>query len=51
MSFISQEDARDADEVMRALAKPYEDSALVQYAAGVIALQAEDAPSHSSRTG
>ncbi len=43
MSFISQEDSEDADEVMRALAKPYADSALVQYAAGVVALQAGDA--------
>ena len=41
MSFITQEDASDADKLMRALAKPYEDSALVQYAMGAVALQAE----------
>ena len=43
MSFITQEDAGDADKLMRALAKPYEDSALVQYATGVVALQANEA--------
>ena len=43
MSFITQEDASDADKLMRALAKPYEDSALVQYAMGAVALQADDA--------
>jgi len=43
MSFISQEDPQHADELMRALAKPYEDSALAQYAAAAIALQADDA--------
>ena len=43
MSFITQEDASDADKLMRALAKPYQDSALVQYAMGAVALQADDA--------
>jgi tetratricopeptide (TPR) repeat protein len=43
MSFISQEDPRDADELMRALAKPYKDSALAQYAVAAVALQADEA--------
>ena len=43
ISFITQEDADDADKLMRALARPYEDSALVQYAMGAVALQADDA--------
>mgnify|MGYP000296608797 CR=1 FL=1 len=43
MSFITQEDPSDADELMRALAKPYKDSALAQYAMGAVALQADDA--------
>ena len=42
MGFISQEDAKRADEIMRALAKPYEDSALAQYAVAAVALQADD---------
>lgn len=42
MSFISQEDPQDADELMRALAKPYGDSALAQYATAAIALQADE---------
>ena len=42
MSFISQEDPQHADELMRALAKPYEDSALAQYAVAAVALQADD---------
>lgn len=45
MSFISQEDPDDANELMRALAKPYPDSAMVQYAVGVVALQADDSAS------
>ena len=43
MSFITQEDPNDADELMRALAKPYKDSALAHYAAGAVALQADAA--------
>jgi tetratricopeptide (TPR) repeat protein len=43
MGFITQEDANDADKLMRALARPYEDSALVQYTMGAVALQADDA--------
>jgi len=43
MTFISQEDPQDADELMRALAKPYEDSALAQAAVAAVALQADDA--------
>ena len=43
MGFITQEDPNDADELMRALAKPYKDSALAQYAMGAVALQADDA--------
>ena len=42
MGFISQEDPHDADELMRALAKPYKDSALAQYAAAAVALQADE---------
>jgi tetratricopeptide (TPR) repeat protein len=42
MSFISQEDPHDADELMRALAKPYDDSALAQYATAAVALQADE---------
>ena len=43
MSFITQEDPNDADELMRALARPYKDSALAQYSMGAVALQADDA--------
>ena len=43
MGFITQEDPRDADRLMRALAKPYKDSALAQYAMGAVALQADEA--------
>ena len=39
---LSQEDAENADTVMRKLAKPYKDSALAHYAAAVMALQADD---------
>jgi tetratricopeptide (TPR) repeat protein len=42
MGFISQEDPEDADELMRALAKPYPDSALAQYAVAAVALQADE---------
>ena len=42
MQFISQENAEDADKLMRALAKPYDDSALAQYSAAAMALQAND---------
>jgi tetratricopeptide (TPR) repeat protein len=42
MSFISQEDPEDADELMRALAKPYKDSALALYATAAVALQADE---------
>lgn len=42
MSFITQEDPQDADALMRALAKPYKDSALAQYATAVVALQADE---------
>ena len=40
--FLSEEDAEDADWLMRQLAKPYRDSASAHYAAGVMALQAGD---------
>ena len=43
MGFISQEDPHNADELMRALAKPYADSAIAQYAVAAVALQADDA--------
>ena len=39
---LSQEDAEAADEVVRALAKPYKDSALALYATAVMAMQAGD---------
>ncbi len=39
---LSQEDPEDADEVMRALAKPYKDSPYAQYATAVMAMQAGD---------
>jgi tetratricopeptide (TPR) repeat protein len=42
MGFITQEDPGDADELMRALARPSRDSALAQYAMGAVALQADD---------
>ena len=42
MSFISQENPEDADELMRSLAKPYDDSALAHYAAAAVALQADE---------
>jgi len=42
MGFISQEDAKRADQLMRSLAKPYADSALAQYAVAAVALQADD---------
>lgn len=42
MGFISEEDPKKADELMRALAKPYDDSALAHYAAAAVALQADD---------
>ncbi len=40
--FLSQENAEDADKLMRQLAKPYKNSSSAQYAAGVMALQAGD---------
>jgi tetratricopeptide (TPR) repeat protein len=40
--FLSEEDAKDADWLMRQLAKPYRDSPSANYAAGVMALQAGD---------
>ena len=40
--FLSQEDAENADKLMRQLAKPYKNSSSAQYAAGVMALQAGD---------
>lgn len=39
---LTQEDANDADEIMRWLAKPYKDSAVAHYAVAVTALQADD---------
>lgn len=42
MGFMSQEDAGPAYEVMRALARPYRDSALARYSLAAMALQAED---------
>jgi len=46
---LSQEDAKNADELMRKLAKPYKDSAFAHYAAAVMALQAEDAKEAGKR--
>lgn len=40
--FLSEEDPKLADRLMRQLAKPYKNSAPAQYAAGVMALQAGD---------
>ena len=40
--FLSEEDAENADWLMRQLAKPYSDSASANYAVGVMALQAGD---------
>ncbi len=42
MNFISQEDPKLADDLMRSLAKPYKDSALAHYATAAVALQADD---------
>jgi len=42
MNFISQEDPKLADDLMRSLARPYKDSALAHYAAAAVALQADD---------
>ena len=39
---LSEENAEDADKVMRWLAKPYKDSAYAQYATAVMAMQAGD---------
>ena len=39
---LSQEDPKDADKLMRSLAKPYKDSAYAHYAVAVLALQAEE---------
>lgn len=39
---LSQEDAEDADKVVRSLAKPYKDSAYAQYATAAMAMQAGD---------
>jgi tetratricopeptide (TPR) repeat protein len=39
---LSQEDAENADKIVRSLAKPYKDSALAQYATAVMAMQAGD---------
>ena len=39
---LSEEDAEDADKVMRWLAKPYKKSAYAQYATAVMAMQAGD---------
>jgi tetratricopeptide (TPR) repeat protein len=47
--FLSQEDPKDADKLMRMLAKPYKSSATAQYAAGVMALQAGDADEATKR--
>jgi tetratricopeptide (TPR) repeat protein len=42
MGVIAQEDPQQTDELMRALAKPYPDSALANYAMAAAALQADD---------
>jgi predicted Zn-dependent protease len=39
---LSQEDAEDADKIMRSLAKPYKDSPYAHYATAVMAMQAGD---------
>ncbi len=41
--FLSEDDAEDGQWLMSKLAEPYEESAWAQYAAGVMALQADDA--------
>ena len=47
--FLSQEDAEDADELMRGLAKPYRKSATANYAVAVMALRAGDAKEAGKR--
>lgn len=42
VAFLSSEDPKIADELMRALARPYSDSAIVQYAMAAVSLQADD---------
>ncbi len=42
VAFLSEEDPKKADGLMRGLAKPYADSALAQYAVAAVALQADD---------
>ena len=49
ISVLSQEDAENADAVMRWLAKPYKDSAYAHYAAAVMALQAGDSTEAEKR--
>ena len=42
VSDLSTEDAKNADELMRALSKPYKNSAKAQYASAVLAMQSGD---------
>jgi tetratricopeptide (TPR) repeat protein len=46
---LSQEDPESADKLMRRLSKPYKNSAFANYAAAVMALQADDAEEAGKR--
>jgi len=43
VAFLSDEDPKKTDELMRALMKPHADSAVAQYSTAAVALQADDA--------
>lgn len=49
VAVLSEEDAENADEVMRWLAKPYKDSAYAHYAVAVLALQSGDSEEAEKR--
>jgi tetratricopeptide (TPR) repeat protein len=50
VAFLSDEDPKQADELMRALTRPYGDSALAQYSTAAVALQADEAEYAMERT-
>lgn len=50
VAFLSDEDPKKADQLMRALSKPYGDSALAQYSTAAVAMQADDAEYAMERT-
>lgn len=50
VAFLSDEDPKKADELMRALTRSYGDSALAQYSTAAVALQADDAEFAMERT-